>query len=296
MEKKAVVLGGSGFIGGHLAESLYKRGYNVAVLDIYEPKGFNWKGNFFNIDILDTKLLEKTISKYRPNVIYECSGILGTAETFAHIDKTVDVNIKGVLNTLEIARKYLIPLIYVGLTNRWLNPYTITKRAAENFCLMYAKEFNLKITVAKGLNAYGPRQHWKKVRKIAPTFITRALENKPLVINGSGNQVVDMVHTDDLSEILVRIFEKGTCWGLSIDAGTGIPMTVNEVAQNIIKYINSKSRITHNKMRRGEPKISVTLADPAPVKQLLNYYPQVSFEKGIKQTINWYKKNYKTFE
>ena len=43
---------------------------------------------------------------------------------------------------------------------------------------------------------------------------------------------------------MVRIFEKGTCWGLSIDAGTGIPMTVNEVAQNIIKYINSKSRIT----------------------------------------------------
>lgn len=296
MQKKALVLGGSGFIGGNLVETLAKRRYQVAIFDIKEPEKFTFKGKLYQESILNRSALEKSVVEFGPKVIFDCSGILGTAETFEYIQKAIDVNIKGTINALETAKKHKASLIYIGLTNKWLNPYTITKRAAERFCLMYAKEFNMKVAVLKGLNAYGPRQHWKKVRKIAPTFIVLASENKPLIINGSGEQVVDMIHVDDLSEMAIRMHEMGTCWGKSIDGGTGIPMTVNEVAQKIIELTGSKSKIIHRKMRRGEPEISVTLADPAPARQLLDFYPQVSFEEGMKRTISWYRKNYKNFE
>ena len=294
--KKALVLGGSGFIGGNLVEILEKRNYQVSVFDIKKPDGFIFKGTFFQGDILNYLSLETAIKLFKPSIIFDCSGILGTAETFSHIQKTVDVNIKGTINTLEAVKKFKTPMIYLGLTNRWLNPYTITKRAADKFCLMYAKEFNMKVAVLKALNGYGPRQHWKKVRKIAPTFITLALENKPLIINGSGNQVVDLVHTDDISEMLIRMYEMGTCWGKSIDGGTGIPITVNEVAERIIELAGSKSKIIHQKMRKGEPEVSVTLANPAPVCQLLKFRRRVSFDDGMKKTIEWYRKNYKEFD
>jgi len=293
--KKALVLGGSGFIGSHLAELLQRKKYKVAIYDLVEPSGFSFSGKFFKQNIIDYEALETNIKIFKPNVIFDCSGVLGTAETFNHINTAVDVNIKGTLNVLEVGKKYKIPTIYVGLTNKWLNPYTITKRAAEKFCLMYAKEFGVKVTVLKGLNAYGPRQHWVKVRKIAPTFIVKAIKNEPIIINGNGNQIVDMIHSTDLAEIMIRIYEKGNCWGMSFDGGTGMPMTVNEVAKKIIKIAKSKSKMIYKPMRRGEPKMSVTLADPAPVRQLLDFYPQISFEKGMKDTIKWYRKNYKTW-
>ncbi len=292
---KAIVLGGSGFIGGHLAERLQNQGYEVIIASTSEPHGFEWTGRFEQLDILDFNKLEQLVVEFKPDVIFECSGVLGTAETFEHISRAVDVNIKGVLNALEIATKHDCALIYVGLTNKWFNPYTITKTAADKFCQMYYKEFGTKVVNIKGLNAYGSRQHWKKVRKIAPTFITRAIENEPILINGTGNQIVDMVHTDDLAQIMILAFEKGI-WGQSIDGGTGIPMTVNEVAQKVIEMVGSKSEIVHQPMRRGEPEVSVTLANPAPVKQLLGFYPQVSFEDGMKRTIDWYRENYKSFD
>lgn len=294
--KKALVLGGSGFVGSHLVELLQKKKYKTDIFDVIEPHAFSFSGKFYKGSIADYKILESAVKLVKPNIIFDCSGVLGTAETFEHIGTAVDVNIKGTLNVLEVAKKYKIPMVYIGLTNEWLNPYTITKRAAEKFCLMYAREFKMKVAVLKGLNAYGPRQHWKKVRKIAPTFITLALENKPLIINGNGIQVVDMIHSTDLSEMMIRMYEKGTCWGKSIDGGTGVPMTVNEVAEKIIKLVKSKSKIVHKKMRIGEPEMAITLAKPGDVRQLLDFYPQISFEDGMKQTIDWYKKNYKTWE
>ena len=296
MKKKAFVIGGSGFIGSHLVETLEKKNYQVAIFDIKKPEGFDFKGKFYLGDILNYSVLKTAIIDFEPKVIFDCSGVLGTAETFDRIQKAIDVNIKGTVNALNVAKEHNIALIYIGLTNKWFNPYTITKRAAERFCLMYAKEFDMEVAVLKGLNAYGPRQHWKKVRKIAPTFITLALENKPLIINGTGNQIVDLIHAKDLAEMMIRMYEMGTCWGKAIDGGSGIPVTVNEVAQKVIELTKSKSKIVHKLMRKGEPKISVTLADPAPVRQLLDFYPRIRLEQGMRETIKWYKDNYKTFD
>jgi len=293
---KAIVIGGSGFIGGHLAELLLAKGYETTIADVKQPEGFEWKGNFIKTDVGKIEDIDLVVSEFKPDVIFDCSGVLGTAETFGRIHDAIDINIKGVINALDVAKKYSVPFIYCSLTNKWLNPYTITKRAATKFCLMYAKEYGMKVAVVRGLNAYGARQHWKKVRKIAPTFITRALDNEDIVLNGTGNQVVDMVHAKDLSEIMIRVFEKGNCWGKAIDGGTGIPVTVREVAELVIKLTGSQSKLVNQPMRMGEPENSVTLADPAPACQLLGFRPQVDLEEGMKEAIEWYRENYKTFD
>lgn len=296
IKKRAFVPGGSGFIGGHLIKSLEKKGYQTAIYDLKKPNGFTFKGKLYLGDVLNHQGLRKAVAEFKPGIIFDCSGILGTSETFAHIQKTVDVNIKGTLNILEIAKETKTPLIYFSLTNNWLNPYTITKRAATRFCLMYSREYKVKVAILKGLNVYGPRQHWQPVKKYAPVFITCALENKPLVINDLGSQIMDAVHVADICEMMIRMYKMETCWGKEIDGGTGIPMTVNETAQKIIKLAKSQSIIKHRKQRCGEPKDAVSLADPAPARQLLDYYPKIAFDKGMKKTIDWYRKNYRKFE
>lgn len=293
---KAMVLGGSGFIGGHLSQVLKSQGYTVLIASLSEPEGFEWDGEFKVVDVTKIETIDSAVSEFKPDVIFDCSGVLGTAETFERIHDAIDVNIKGMVNALDIAKKYNIPLIYCSLTNKWLNPYTITKRTATKLCLMYAKEYGMKVAVVRGLNAYGSRQHWKKVRKIIPTFIVRALDNEDIVINGTGNQVVDLIHARDLSEIMIRVFEKDNCWGKAIDGGTGIPVTVNEAAELVISLTGSNSKLVHQPMRMGEPENSVTLADPAPVKQLLDFRPQVDLREGMVETIEWYRENYKNFD
>ena len=77
--KKAFVLGGSGFIGGNLVEILEKRNYEVVIFDIKEPDGCTFKGMFLEGNVLDYYALRKGVATFEPNIIFDCSGILGTA-------------------------------------------------------------------------------------------------------------------------------------------------------------------------------------------------------------------------
>ena len=289
---RVLVAGGSGFIGGHLVESLIERGYETIIYDLKEPDSFQFNGDVILGDVTDSDLISKSICNV--DVVFDCSGILGSAETFEHIMKTAEANITGTLSVLKACHDFNKPLVYLSLKNKWYNPYMITKRSASEFCLMYSEYLNLPVTVVKGLNAYGPRQHWEPVRKVFPSFVVNSLQDKPITIFGDGNQIVDMIWVKDLVEILILVAEKNI-WGESIDAGTGIPITVKELAKLIIITSHSKSLIDYLPMRIGEPEHAVALADPLKCKRLLNYYPKVSLNEGVEIAVGWYRKNYSVF-
>lgn len=289
---RVLVAGGSGFIGGHLIESLIERGYETIIYDLKEPDSFHFHGDVILGDVTDSDMISKSICNV--DVVFDCSGILGSAETFDHIMKTAKANITGTLSVLKACHDYNKPLVYLSLKNKWYNPYMITKRSASEFCLMYSEYMNLPVTVVKGLNAYGPRQHWAPVRKVFPTFAVNAIKNKPIKIFGDGTQIVDMIWVKDIVEIMILIAENNI-WGENIDAGTGIPITVKDLAELIIKKSKSESLIDYLPMRIGEPEHAVALADPLNCKRLLDYYPKVSLNEGVEIGIDWYRKNYQEF-
>jgi len=274
---RALVTGGKGFIGGHLCDALRARKYRHKAYDLVD-----------GLDVLDTAALDRDVR--RSSVVFDCAGILGSAETFAHAAQTVDVNVKGTLNVLEACRAHNVPLIYLSLKNAWHNPYMITKRAATEFCQMYGDYYGLRVAVVRGLNAYGPGQHWGAVRKVVPTFIMRALRGEPLTIYGDGRQIVDLIHARDLVEIMVRCWER-EAWGAVVDAGTGVPVTVLELARLIISMTGSASEIVMEPMRIGEPEHAVALADPTDAKRLLDYYPTTALREGMADTIEWYREH-----
>lgn len=288
--EKALITGGGGFIGTHLAEVLDKRGYEITLFDIYEPtwkpeiETFRFiKGSILNLDNMRGAFVGQ-------DVIFDCAGILGSAETFDKIEETVQTNITGTLSGLRVSYELGIPFIYMSLKNAWFNPYMITKRAGTKFCQMYHMYLGHKTAVIRGLNAYGEKQKWGKVQKVVPTFITKALKDETLEIFGDGKQIIDLIYVKDLVEIMIRVFEEGL-WGEVMDGGTGVPVTVNELAELIIRLTDSESEIKHIPMRLGEPPQAVALADPTKVKQLLNYYPTTPLEDGMELTVEWYRQN-----
>lgn len=279
---KALVTGGSGFIGSHLIDELSILGHQTF--------NFDFK---LNRDVRDPFHLQKVVSKFRPDVIFHLAGVLGTSELMERVKEAEEINVVGTINVLDVCKKFDVPLIYTGKTNPpdWLNPYTITKRSCERYCEMYREQWNVKVCVVKPFNVYGPGQK-STVQKYVPTFIQKALEGKDLPVWGTGNQMVDPVYIKDTVEALVRAC-RHECWGETIEVGSGEGCTVIDVAGTIIELTRSKSKIKFLPMRPGEPLLHEypVIANVQAMKKLLGMSPEemVQLPDGITRTISWWK-------
>jgi len=295
--KSVVVLGGAGFIGNHVLEALTQKNIQVTSFDRHIKKEYLQSPNInmFLGDINNREAVSSVVSKH--DGVINLAGILGTAETVDNPYPSVETNILGALNFAQACREHHKPGVQISVGNYFMNnSYAITKTAAERFCLMYNQEHNTKITIVRGLNAYGPGQKHKPIRKITPNFVLKALRGEPIEIFGSGRQIMDMIWVKDLADILVRsLTQKHNLYHEVISAGTGRKTTVNFIAKTINKLTGNKAGIKHLKMRSGEPKNAVVLGDPSTLKPLYGYKKPTSFvtlTQGLRQTINWYQDHY----
>jgi len=161
------------------------------------------------------------------------------------------------------------------------NPYAITKACAEDLLLARTDQ---PIAVVRAYHAYGSGQKAcaphgpSPVRKIIPSFVCRALTDMPVEVNGSGEQLVDLVHVNEVARVLVDAVDGP--YGQVIEAGTGVARSVLSVAEQVIDLCGSSSPIVHLPMRPGEPERAVVAADPA------CGHP---FPYGMEQTIAYYR-------
>lgn len=286
--KKILITGSNGFLASHTIEAARKKGFKVVGIarhtgNILDGKEEIKPDILYLGDIRDKNFVEKAVSIC--DGVINLAGILGTQETINNPYQSVEVNITGALNVFEAVKQYKIPCVQIAVGNYWMNnSYSITKSTAERFALMYAKEHKCKINVVRALNTFGERQKWYPVRKMMPTFIVSALQNKPIEIYGDGSQIMDFVYVKDVAEILIETLFNNN-YGNLYEAGTGKKINVKQWAEKIIKYSHSKSKIVHLPMRPGEPEKSVVAAvEPYPFK-----YTDV--DKALKQVIRWYKNN-----
>lgn len=209
--KKALVTGGSGFIGSVIVEELISRNYKVIVLDKLKNKNIDFKFkkniNFIYGSILDFEFLKKSFKNI--DLIFHMAGKLGTSELNNNNTESVKTNILGSLNVINAAIFNNVDKIFLpSKPNVWLNTYSITKDAIDKFVNLYNLKKNVKIYSLRYFNAYGPRQHLFPIRKIIPYFALRAMQGLPIEIFGNGNQTVDMIFSKDLAKITVDFIEK----------------------------------------------------------------------------------------
>lgn len=293
--KHVLVTGGNGFIGGHVVAALAKHGLRPAIFDRKFPVGISSSDQVFFGDIKDGVLVDDAISHV--DGVIHLAGILGTQETIADPRPAAETNILGGLNVITACAKYDLPLVNITVGNFWMdNTYSITKNAIDRFVTMKRTYEGKGMTSVRALNAYGPGQAPSipygpsRVRKVMPAFICRAIAGEPVEIYGDGEQVMDMIYVTDLAEILVRtlkLLDEDGAPEQTIEAGTGRPTTVNDIAAAVIDAVG-QGRIEYLPMRPGEPERSVVLGHPETLAPIdMRAEDLVTLEDGTGSTVRY---------
>jgi len=193
------------------------------------------------------------------DAVIHLAGVLGTHELFSFPEHAVEVNITGSLRIMNWCIEHRAAYVGIMMPDVFPSIYTATKIAAHRLSQALCHSAGLHAAHVRAFNAYGPGQKHGAghPQKIMPTFATNAWRREPLPIWGTGNQTVDMIHVDDLARMLVDATQWAGPGNVTFDGGTGVPMTVLEVAQLACKvagweFDGSPGRMQLLPMRRGE--------------------------------------------
>lgn len=270
---KVAVTGGSGFLGAATVRKLKEAGHEADSFDLAD-----------GYDILNVDSLYDL--KGRDHVIH-LAGMLGTAELFDTPEKAIEVNMIGTLNVLQMCER--LGMGYTGISmpdSSWANVYQATKLGAMRLASAWHANKGVPVSHVRAFNAFGPGQKHGEghPRKILPTFATEAYAKRPIPIWGNGLQSVDLVHSDDVAEMLVRAIRFGD--DQTFDAGTGQELTVRRVAEMVNLVAGNERGYELLPMRMGEvPDTSIVAKGEG--WDLLGWKPRFDMER-FRETVESY--------
>jgi len=310
MNKRILVTGGAGFIGSHLCEELLKRGHEVICVDNF------FTGTKDNIKhLLDNPYFEFVRHDICFPIYIEVDKIYNLACPASPIHyqfdpvQTTKVNVTGSINMLGLAKRLKIRVLQASTSEVYGNPiehpqtekywgnvnpigpracYDEGKRCAETLFFDYYRQHNMDIKVIRIFNTYGPRMHPNDGRVVS-NFIIQALKNEDITVYGDGSQTRSFCYVDDLVKGIISMMNTPKGFTGPVNLGNPNEMTILELAKLIIKLTKSKSKIVYNSLPQDDPvkrKPSIDLA-----KKELSWEPKVGLDKGLKKTINYFKKN-----
>jgi UDP-glucose 4-epimerase len=282
-----LVTGGAGFVGTNLIKRLVSEGHNVVSVDNYFT-GFKTNhvegAKYINEDISFRK---RNWNPYLDNgetfdVVYHLAAIARIQPSFKNPLGYFQTNANGTLYIADFCVQNNIPLIYAGSSShhsgKFKNPYTFSKDIGEEIIKLYQEHFNLKCSISRFYNVYGPH-HLKEGGYC--TLIGRwekLLEDKqPLTIYGDGEKRRDFTHIDDIVDGLIKIHEKEK-WGYIFEFGRGKNYSILDIAKMFggeIVFLDDKP---------GEAQ--TTLCDSTLANIHLNWHPKINIEDYIKSYLN----------
>lgn len=307
LKKRILVTGGAGFLGSHLCERLLDEGNDVICVDNF------YTGSKRNIvHLLDNPYFELVRHDITFPLYLEVDEIYNLACPASPIHyqndpvQTTKVNVHGSINMLGLAKRikarilqastsevYGDPSVHPQPENYWGNVncigprscYDEGKRCAETLFFDYYRQHRLKIKVARIFNTYGPRMHPNDGRVVS-NFIMQALRGEPITIYGDGSQTRSFCYADDLIDGLIRLMNTPDEITGPVNLGNPDEFTILELAELVIKLVNSKSKINFNPLPQDDPrqrKPDISLAG-----NILKWEPAVKLEDGLKKTIQYF--------
>ena len=301
-----MVTGGAGFLGSHLSRKLLGLSHEVVSLDnFYTGK----KANIEDLmDYSNFKFVEHDVTS--PYNI-DCEGIFNLACPASPIQYqrnpvfTLQTNFLGAYHALELAEKnqarvlqastsevYGDPEINPQLETYWgnVNPlgirscYDEGKRVAESLFADYNRKYGTDIRIPRIFNTYGPYMD-KNDGRVVSNFIVQALRGEDLTVYGDGTQTRSFCYVDDLIDGLIRLFfaENVT---FPVNLGNPIPVTMNQLAAEILELTKSSSRIVFEPIPQDDPKLREP--DISTARKILNWQPQVERKIGISRTVEYF--------
>jgi len=310
---KTIVTGGAGFIGSYLAEELIRRGDRVVILDNLstgrisniEPVLKNKDAEFVRGSISDLRLLRKVFS--RADYVFHQAALPSVPRSINNPRASHIVNATGTLNVLLASRDNNVKKIVFAssssvygdtptlpkiedMTLTPQSPYAVTKLAAEHYCRVFERVYGLKTVCLRYFNVYGPRQDpGSPYAAVIPLFINNAIEGKPPVIYGSGEQTRDFTFVKDVVEANILSAESPVTGIFNI--GSGNRVTISHLAELVIKIVGDKTlKVAYRNTRPGD--ILHSLADITRAAAF-GYSPKYTLEQGLREVVTYLRKSTK---
>lgn len=301
--RKALVTGGAGFIGSHIADRLVDMGIETAVIDdlsVGRRENVSKKAKLIVSDILDYRALKKAMKEV--DIVFHNSAKVSIRNSFDNLYNDTNVNVVGTVNVLRamaenkvkkiiyassmaVYGKNRLPIPETGILEP-ISPYGVGKLASEKYCLLMGKFNHFEVVCLRYFNTYGKRQTFTPYVGVITIFINRLLKGEPPIIFGAGNQVRDFICVDDIVQANILSMEKKIHAEI-LNVGTGIGTTVNEIANLLTRKINPAIKPGHASPRPGEPADSV--ASGVKAKRLIGFKARFSLEDKIDEVIDWIK-------
>ena len=305
---RVLITGGAGFIGSHLCERFLSEGDEVICVDSLLT------GSADNIAHLFADRRFTFIQQDVTNYIYvkgPVDVILHFASPASPVDylelpiQTLKVGSLGTHKALGLAKEkgarfllastsetYGDPLVHPQNEDYWgnVNPsgprgvYDEAKRFAEAITMAYHRTHGVQTRIVRIFNTHGPRMRLHDGR-VVPNFIAQALKDEPITVYGDGSQTRSFCFVSDLVEGITRLLRSD--YGLPVNCGNPLEVTILEFAKRIKALTNSKSEIVFRDLPEDDPK--VRQPDITRARKLLGWEPVVGLEEGLKHTIDYFR-------
>lgn len=304
-----LVTGGAGFIGSHLVHELVARGERVRVVDDFSSGSReNLEGVVDRVQLCDADIRE--LDRIRPcfegvDYVLHMAARSSVALSIEDPVTSTAVNIGGTVNVLVAARDAGVKrTVFAGSAAVYgdnpvlpraesqepqpLSPYALTKLAGEQYCRIFSRVFCHPAVPLRFFNIFGPRQNpHSPYTGVLSKFIVAYIRGDTPVIFGDGEQSRDFTYVANVVDAVLRACSAPDAPGRPINVGVGASFTLNQTVALLNAIFGREVKPRFGPERRGDVRHS--RADLTQARQLLGYEPSVSFEEGLRRTVEWYR-------
>jgi len=304
--KTILVTGGAGAIGSRLVNRLCSDN-KVLILDDLSSGWFeNIRGlpvQFWRGSVIDDEILKEVFSK-GPQIVLHLAANFANQNSVDYPQKDLSVNGLGTLKILQYAQDAGIErFVYtssscvygnvqgaISETSREYSldtPYAITKLLGEQYVRFYHEHHNMPTVILRLFNSYGPGEYPGKYRNVIPNFMYRALQGKPLIITGTGDETRDFTYIDDTVNAIILAMTNPKAVGKTFNTGSGTETSIRELAEKI-NVLCDRTSVIQFQPRRDWDSVDKRCSDILFISSSLGYAPSVTIDEGLARTIDWF--------
>jgi UDP-glucose 4-epimerase len=320
---RILVVGGAGFIGGHLAEGFVEDGHQVIILDNFDPY-YDTQLKWHNVergrlaaadsdgsyelvegDVRNSDVVEPLVAE--ADYVFHKAAQAGVRANISP-QKYHEVNVDGTLTILEAARTHGVErLVFASSSSVYGKPrylpydeehpttpvsmYGASKLAAERYCMIYAHRYAVPTVALRYFTVYGPRM---RPNMAISNFVSRCINDAPPVIYGDGTQQRDFTHVEDVLKINRRLLERSAADGEVLNIGSTDTIAIKTLAAEIRDRLAPGLELKYTD--GYDVDAEYTHADTEKAADLLDYDPTYGIRDGIDSFIMWYRENSEWYE
>ena len=319
---RALITGGAGFIGSHLAEALLAKGHQVTVLDNLSTGSLeniahleNRRGFEF---VIDSVMNEEVVGDLmgRADMVFHLAAALGVKFVVDQPIHTIETNVSGtevvlrhasqrktrilIASTSEVYGKGVaLPFredadLVLGPPTKTRWGYAAGKLLDEFMALAYWKERQVPAVVVRLFNTVGPRQN-SRYGMVLPNFVRRAIDNEPIVVHGDGSQTRSFTWVGDVVSAMMALAAEPRCTGEVFNIGNPSEISIRDLAAKVKALTGSRSTIDfvsyHEVFGGGFEDMSRRVPDISKIGRMVGYAPTVQLDQIIAKTVEYWSRN-----